>query len=566
MPDKDSGPSHDSSEATPAEDRKAAKQRRKAKNALQTPKRGFFRSNLEAFTVAIVMALVIKTYAFEAFQVPTESMEPTIIGRTPGGDRIIVNKFVYEFRDPRRFEIVVFRYPLSRMVNYVKRLVGLPGEVLKIAHGDLYVSRDGGQFAVARKSPQLADAIFEENPVIPEDVIDQIESNGFREWWELPSASRSHIDNEAGVLELDAGNASLMVATRKPINPERRDQYAKDRAGKGDAQQKGAVGDLRVDLEVTPESGCDGVVIKIQDGTQPNLEIKLVLGVEGGAASKLTHGKIEVGNADLKKVALEKGEEVTIRLENYDDRIRVEVDGDEICTYEYVQAWREAPSPGVSQVSFGLTGGKASFSKVGVWRDLYYTLYSPTQTDFTIPDGHYLFCGDNSANSLDARGWRVVGIRRRSDGRVLLGDLEAVSDSFDWPRRDNNPYFETEKITRDGRIVAGEITDDTPHFLDIHGNEWDLDSGDFDVIDLTKFGIPQGDPRILDLHGQERESLDEKQIAVPKITVSKLKALTSHTQHSFFNYSLLMHYVPRDDIMGQANLIFWPPSRIGVIR
>ena len=127
MTDTDDTPPapRDSAPEAPNEKPKRRLFRRREKAKSDLPKRGFWRGNLEAFTVAIVMALVIKTYAFEAFQVPTESMEPTIIGRTPGGDRIIVNKFKYQFDDPARYDIVVFRYPLSRMVNYVKRLVGL---------------------------------------------------------------------------------------------------------------------------------------------------------------------------------------------------------------------------------------------------------------------------------------------------------------------------------------------------------------------------------------------------------------------------------------------------------
>lgn len=563
------------------ETKKGFFRRRKKKDADNLPKRGFWRGNLEAFTVAIVMALVIKTYAFEAFQVPTESMEPTIIGRTPGGDRIIVNKFAYEFSDPERYQVVVFRYPLSRMVNYVKRLVGLPGERLRIAHGDIYTTHDEGDtFKIARKSKELCSAIFEENPVIPEDAIEKISGAWVREWFDVPT-SHVKIDGKNGVVTMDAGNAELILATRPGrLFPERRDRYASTRAGKGDLATKEPVSDLRLELVVTPRSGVKTVVMMIQDGTQPNMPIRLDLAVSGGGAtSSLTYGTHQVGSngsvdgGDLASVVLEADEEVELRLENCDDRIIVTVDGEEVVSYEYVQSLRPAPRGTESQVKLGFVNGKAEISHIALYRDIYYTIYDPARNEeeFRVPEGHYLFFGDNSPNSLDARGWRVVGIRLREDGKILLGDLEAVSDSFDWPRRDNNPYFDTEtKPGPQGRRVATKIIDpNTHHFLDIFGNEWDLASGSYDILDLNAFGIDDGSPEILKLHGTTLTDPSPQQTGLGPVTTEILKAKADpyhQTQHAFRAFSRLMHYVPREGIMGQANLVFWPPSRWGVIR
>ena len=536
------------------------------------PKRGFWRGNLEAFTVAIVMALVIKTYAFEAFQVPTESMEPTIIGRTPGGDRIIVNKFRYEFADPQRYDVVVFRYPLSRMVNYVKRLVGVGGERLRIAHGDIYSDPEGGDaFRIARKTPELADSMFRENPVIPEDKIEKIKSSWVREWFQVPS--RVRVSGDKGVISMDAGATELFLSTQPDkLTPERRDRYAHDRGGKGDMAVDKPVGDLRLDITVAPGDGAKSVVLVIDDGTQPGQPLRLELAVRGGGAtSSLKHGDETVNSGDLTKVELPRGEDVEIRFENCDDRVRVEVDGEEVCLFEYVQHWEPTPSTRQSQIKFGLSAGKATFSHVAIYRDIYYTLYEPSRDTFDIPEGHYLFCGDNSPNSLDARGWRVVGIRLRETGQVILGDMEAVSDSFAWPRRDNNPYFEVESEPgHGGRKRYTAIVDaNTHHFFDIFGNEWDLDSGSYDILDLEGFGIVDGSPEILSLHGTTLSSPTPNQIGIERVTTEVLKAQTGGLEsnpHAFKDFSRLMHFVSGDDIMGQANLVFWPPSRWGAIR
>jgi signal peptidase I len=73
------------------------------------------------------------------------------------GDRILVNKYIYSFTDPKRWDVVVFKFPGNAQMNYIKRLVGLPGEVLRIYQGDLFSgdknAADEADFAIARKPP-----------------------------------------------------------------------------------------------------------------------------------------------------------------------------------------------------------------------------------------------------------------------------------------------------------------------------------------------------------------------------------------------------------------------------
>jgi signal peptidase I len=78
------------------------------------------------------------------------------------GDRILVNKYVYTFSDPVRWDVVVFKFPGDAQMNYIKRLVGLPGETIRVFQGDLFVKDAAGAkseaFEIARKpeSHQLA--------------------------------------------------------------------------------------------------------------------------------------------------------------------------------------------------------------------------------------------------------------------------------------------------------------------------------------------------------------------------------------------------------------------------
>jgi signal peptidase I len=102
-----------------------------------------WRDNIEALVMAIVMAVMLKYFIVEAYQIPTGSMQPTLMGNDEAGikDRIIVDKLSFHFRDPERFEVVVFRYPLDRSKSFIKRICGMPGEELRIALGDLWTRK-----------------------------------------------------------------------------------------------------------------------------------------------------------------------------------------------------------------------------------------------------------------------------------------------------------------------------------------------------------------------------------------------------------------------------------------
>ena len=89
-----------------------------------TQRRTLVRDNIEAIAFAIVLALVLKFFALEAYQIPTSSMQPTLMGSAVAGvnDRILVGKIRYTFLAPKRLDIAVFRYPLKSDQNCVKRI------------------------------------------------------------------------------------------------------------------------------------------------------------------------------------------------------------------------------------------------------------------------------------------------------------------------------------------------------------------------------------------------------------------------------------------------------------
>lgn len=89
----------------------------------------------ESVIVAVVLAFVIRFFLFQPFFIPSGSMEPTL----KKGDRIVVNKITYRFSEPKRGDIIVFKYPVNPKRDFIKRLIGLPGETLEVKNNQVYI-------------------------------------------------------------------------------------------------------------------------------------------------------------------------------------------------------------------------------------------------------------------------------------------------------------------------------------------------------------------------------------------------------------------------------------------
>jgi len=90
---------------------------------------------LEVALVAIVTVLVIRTFLIQPFLVSGASMEPNF----SGGDYLIIDEIAYRFREPQRGEVIVFRYLDDKKTFFIKRIIGLPGERIKISNGKVLI-------------------------------------------------------------------------------------------------------------------------------------------------------------------------------------------------------------------------------------------------------------------------------------------------------------------------------------------------------------------------------------------------------------------------------------------
>jgi len=96
------------------------------------------REYAESFAIAIVLALFIIFFVAQSFLVQGSSMEPSL----HDGQRLLVDKVTYRFREPRRGEVVVFGYPKDPRRKFIKRIVGLPGDVVEIRNRQLVINNE----------------------------------------------------------------------------------------------------------------------------------------------------------------------------------------------------------------------------------------------------------------------------------------------------------------------------------------------------------------------------------------------------------------------------------------
>lgn len=113
-----------------------------------TRTRSKVREYAEAIAIAIVLALFIRTYIVQAYKIPSGSMLETL----QIGDHLLVNKFIYgiripfshkhmlALRDVRRGDVVVFKYPEDETKDFIKRVVGLPGDTVEVIDKTVYLN------------------------------------------------------------------------------------------------------------------------------------------------------------------------------------------------------------------------------------------------------------------------------------------------------------------------------------------------------------------------------------------------------------------------------------------
>jgi signal peptidase I len=432
------------------------------------------RDTVEAVVVAFILALVVRGFEAQAFVIPTGSMAPTLMGRhkeiacpqcgfiyavnasheaearsatqlvysglcvncryqaihldsVPSfkGDRILVMMFPYDLPflpgsgPPERWDVVVFRYPEEPEVSYIKRLVGLPGETIRIYHGDVFVKNAGKDtFAQARKPMrhQVATQL-----TVYDDRHRPRSLNGKGDWqrwrseangWKLVDPTGSRYQSEGGqndewvelryrhlVPDPEQWEAieSDRTLPREPRATLITDFYSYNTNMSADycnllddvqSAQEGAwmqphwVGDLTLDteLEITKIAPNASVRLELIKAGLPH---RCTINLETGTAA-VTRGGVELGKWET---PIKGPGRYHVQFANVDERVSLMVDGREVGGQGIELESNEAvPIPTAADLApaaIAVRNASAVASDLVLKRDIYYT-QTPGRVDYGI--------------------------------------------------------------------------------------------------------------------------------------------------------------------------------------
>ena len=323
-----------------------------------------------------------------------------------GGNKILVNKFIYKMRDPRRFEVMVFKNPADPQKTFIKRVMGLPGEMLRVRDGDVYVN---GQ--IVRKPARVQEVLF--MPVYRMNNVQTLSGKSppwetFDELWDL-SDPRRLIAGAPGEKRTSWIEFDRKIRDRYGYNS--REQFS---SGSGD----NVVGDIRVSFTVKADGRGSSVYAALREDDR-EFTLHLRADPDGIAPSAvLIDGRAKTGT-QMPKVILTPGKEHHVVFQNVDDLVRAWLDGEEVlfARADGGPGWEVANDPDKwstdkSGVRLGVRGDGARFTDVEIDRDVYYTSSGSRHTDFDIDEDHFVVLGDNSPNSQDSRKWDSFGVPR----------------------------------------------------------------------------------------------------------------------------------------------------------
>ncbi len=480
---------------------------------------GHGRETVESIVVAFTLALLFRAFEAEAFVIPTGSMAPTLMGRhkdlacescgrphqlsasseehgkkvrqarcpncgwvtqllLPGrepptydpshpsfnGDRILVSKFAYDFGDPARWDVVVFKYPEDAKTNYIKRLVGLPGETVFIRNGDIWIGRDDSTPRIARKPPEKLLAMLQcvyDSRYESQKLRESGWPACFSDWLPEKGGSWSTSDDGRSFEATVDGAATAMLRYRhffpepvvweKLLRGERADTVAEPslvddfQPYNPEPSKLHWVGDLAIEFDFEGRSATGELVVDlVEAGIRHEARIDLAT----GEAKLAIPGDSGEGAPRARTAVRGKGR-WRILVANVDDEVSLFVDGrpvafDRPTTYERPESAGPSLSPqepgstdpgDLSPIGVSVRGTSAVVERLRVLRDVYYVRASDIHPSmgresdtrgYPLAAEEFFMLGDNSSASMDSRLWK----RAHHVGRdLLIGKALAIF----WP-------------------------------------------------------------------------------------------------------------------------------------
>ncbi|MHC4637603.1 MAG: signal peptidase I [Planctomycetota bacterium] len=455
---------------------------------------GEIANTFEWLIIAFLLAFVVRAFIIEPFRIPTGSMAHTLMGihfrlrckqcgyryehgignynvpqdiipaedvdivhsRCPScgcyqltggnmpisnGDRILVLKSLYQFVEPKRWDVIVFKNPLDPSVNYIKRLIGLPGDQVEIIDGDVYINGE-----ISRKPPRVQRILWmpvydnDYRPVKPDEKMFNPSKK-----WVMPfnlKGSKWRIDQEnptVFTLDSDYGSEQEFVydVSEDSSANSFRTTYAYNNTA--DYRYFPICSDLMTRFYAEfHEHGRIGIAL-----SKYNILYRAWVDLDG----KLSIARVDQGaETILAAKAIDTrcmAEPVLVKFANIDHQLIFEF-GNEKLKYDFGVLPDSAgeriqdAEPEVRIFGFG----KLRISHVALFRDIYYTETrglgrAYEGKPFDLKANQFFVLGDNSPDSHDGRSWSGKGIgnngTRYDEGIVPRDYLMGKALMVYWP-------------------------------------------------------------------------------------------------------------------------------------
>lgn len=339
-----------------------------------------------------------------------------------GGNRILVNKFWYKFTNPKRWDVVVFVYPLFDLTckkcsaqlpetewhdgfrcprcgstrfskqkkNYIKRLIGLPGEKLQIMNGDIYIND-----RIQRKPDSVQNTlwmpVYNSRYSVKEEVGPTWVSDS--NTWKINKDSLTLNNVSDGT-----STTSLATFARK----------ISDQNGYNNKCGSNEMGDIKISFDVMPSKGSQSLEIVLEKNSDIFTAIIPTNDTDKkGCLMQADHVIRE------KDIHLQTDQKHKIEFSNVDHIVSLFIDNNKIFEFDFDDGKLPQPHPfETSKIRFGGSHANVTFEHIEIFHDIYYTHLSEGTWGTTQPiqlgEKDYFMMGDNSRNSNDSRVWKFV--------------------------------------------------------------------------------------------------------------------------------------------------------------
>ncbi|KPK76957.1 MAG: hypothetical protein AMJ79_04850 [Phycisphaerae bacterium SM23_30] len=434
-----------------------------------------FKETLESLIIAFILAFVFRAFTVEAFIIPTGSMADTLRGahfrltcrtcgypfdlsygdsdnediptvpinlnprrrlrpsdipicplcgtqiapnytqRVSNGDRILVLKYLYFLSEPEIWDVVVFKNPTDPSQNFIKRLIGRPGDTVEIIDGDVYITQPGEKRKIQRKPDHVQEVLW--IPTYHSDYQPPPDAPGRRakEIWDTPFRPRPqsnawHIDQQNRHFEFGGSDNPEFLQ----FNGERIKKFSQNfLAYNGNhPNSSDPASDLKLAFTLIPGGQEGKVIIELgKYGRLYRAEVEM-----NGACRIIDESEDESPLAEDNFDPLTAGEPISISFANVDHRLELILGEKKL---EYIGAdepeewgFNDRSRYRIPTVTLAGQGGAFTLRHAALFRDVHYTNSSNGQigegtegNPFTLGEDEFFVLGDNSPQSHDSRFW-----------------------------------------------------------------------------------------------------------------------------------------------------------------